>query len=416
MLISSCVVDLTPRTALAMGGYQGEPRLAVATDGSLEANVVAFGTGPDAIVLVSVDTLFAGARLTQAICDTCLEVFGIGPDRVLVLASHTHSAPMLDLAKPRLGVADRIEVERCAELIGAGIRAMVPEPVGTASCANGASDQSINRRRRWPWPTLVRLLGKAHGQIVMADNPDGPRDPWIRTCIWQSPDGKPLAAFWSFACHPVFYPGQDRASPDFVGTVREGLRQTFGASLPVIFGPGCMGDVWPRMATGRTSQLRRLVDVVVFGPKAPTVDMDSWSTWAQALAARVGEIAVSGSRVQIGNALPSTAMAAVPLDELFDGTSPTTEFVAKSVSVPGLGRIISLSCEPVSEVAGLIAADPDRLVLGYEGDVFGYLPTDAMVAEGGYEAERFVPIFGMAGRFRPGLDDRLKRLGAQLRS
>ena len=41
-----------------------------------------------------------------------------------------------------------------------------------------------------------------------------------------------------------------------------------------------------------------------------------------------------------------------------------------------------------------------RLHAGYAGALFGYLPTAAQVAQGGYEVEGFQPLFGLAGRFK----------------
>jgi hypothetical protein len=39
--------------------------------------------------------------------------------------------------------------------------------------------------------------------------------------------------------------------------------------------------------------------------------------------------------------------------------------------------------------------------VGCVGDVFGYLPVDTMVREGGYEARGFVRRFGLRGKFVP---------------
>jgi hypothetical protein len=37
--------------------------------------------------------------------------------------------------------------------------------------------------------------------------------------------------------------------------------------------------------------------------------------------------------------------------------------------------------------------------VGYLGALFGYLPTAAQVAEGGYEVDGFQPLFGLSGHF-----------------
>jgi hypothetical protein len=48
------------------------------------------------------------------------------------------------------------------------------------------------------------------------------------------------------------------------------------------------------------------------------------------------------------------------------------------------------------------------LGVGYTGPVFGYLPTDKHVREGGYESEGFIEPFGLRGSFSSGIEELVK--------
>jgi hypothetical protein len=46
-----------------------------------------------------------------------------------------------------------------------------------------------------------------------------------------------------------------------------------------------------------------------------------------------------------------------------------------------------------------LRAPASVIPVGCVGDVFGYLPTSEMVPQGGYEAQGFLPRFGLGGSF-----------------
>lgn len=412
--IATCVVDLTPETAVPMGGHQGDDRLTKHRYGQLEANILVVGRGTESVVLVSVDTLFVGPDLTRAIVETCYREFGVGPERVMAVASHTHSAPMLDRGKPGLGRTDDGELHRSVDLIIAGLRSVKPQTASSITIGAAVSDLAVNRRLRWRFPTLARLLGKTRDDIYICDNPDGPRDDRIRTAVWCSATGHPLAAFWSFACHPTAFPVPDTASADYIGVVRDSLRQVLGQRVPVIFAPGCMGDVRPRSPKPWLT-LARLPGVLIYGPQATAYGLPSWESWAAQLASQVVSAHEDGQIKEVHGTPKANPMVRLPMDTIFEGQGQVPEFHAKSIDVPGLGRLVTLSCEPVSDIGALLGVALSDLVLGYEGDVFGYLPTNAMIKEGGYEARRFMTAFGMAGAFRPDVDQTIARIGRALR-
>lgn len=412
---ATAVVDLTPTRPVPMGGFSPPERLCRSTEGRLEANILALGEGSDTIVVVSLDALFVGVTVRDRILGACAERFGIGAEQVLLLASHTHFAPMLDTSKPLLGRADAEEVGRWAELISAAITSVEESEVATIRAGCGVTDLAVNRRLRWRLPSLVRLLGRAKGGVYMCDNPEGPHDPRVRTWTWLSKEGHPIAVLWTFACHPVFYPKTQTASAEYIGRVRDALRCSLGAQLPVIFAPGCMGDTWPR-SPGPWNLLHRLPSFLIYGPSPLPYDEEHWEQWVRCVTDKVLAVESSGTARPMAAESGAARMEKLGMDEIFEGVSPVPELTAKSIRLPGVGRIVALSCEPVADIAEVFAEDAEDLILGYEGDVFGYLPTDALIVEGGYESCRFMDAFGLRGTFRSQLDSRIERMSAALRS
>ena len=413
MKIASRVIDLTPTGQLPMGGHDGPDRLTRRRHGTLEANIVVWRCATGTIAIVSLDTLFAGPDLTDAILASFRKWHGLSEDQVLILASHTHFAPMLDRTKPRLGKIAEQELVRWQGKLDEAIGTLSNHLVTRVRIASGESDKSTNRRLRWLLPTAVRLLGKTRSNIYLCDNPNGDRDPTIRIFLYQDVTLNVRAILWSFSCHPVGFPQPDTASADYVGVVREKLRQVYGRSVPVVFAPGCMGDVRPRSPKS-WKQLRNILKIMLYGPCAPEFSVATWGRWANELADEVLSIAKSARTESLDNAVCTAVSNALPMEAIFTGTVPVNELRGKAVSIPGIGRLITLSCEPVTAVAEIIRRDKSDLVLGYEGNVFGYLPTDRLIDEGGYEADRFMDTFGLEGTWKSSLDQAVMAFGRSL--
>jgi len=412
--IATAVIDLSPIEDLPMGGYDGTDRLTRRTHGRLESNIALFGSPPNAIAIVSLDTLFAGPDLTATILKMFETIHRLPPERVLILASHTHFAPMLDRTKPRLGQFAENELSRWEARIFDAVQNLSQKTVVQVTAGSGESDKSVNRRLRWRMPTVVRLLGKIDGDIYACDNPLGQRDPMIRIFIFENAGGEVSAIFWSFACHPVGFPEVNTASADFVGVVREQLRKKYGASVPVLFAPGCMGDVRPR-SPQPWKKLRNLPQCAIFGPTSPGFDRSQWDRWANELAGEVQAIADKGIQRHLEVEDFAAVSAALPLASIFDGDTPVSELTGKAVKIPGIGQIKTLSCEPVTAISKLFRDSDDDLIIGYEGNVFGYLPVDSIIAEGGYEANGFMKAFNLRGRWKAAVDRCLKDFSERLR-
>ena len=72
--------------------------------------------------------------------------------------------------------------------------------------------------------------------------------------------------------------------------------------------------------------------------------------------------------------------------------------------------IYSISAEPVGEYSDIFhtyISEKFFICTGYTDSVFGYLPTQSQVTEGGYEAGEFFDIFLVKGKFNNKIEERV---------
>jgi hypothetical protein len=184
--------------------------------------------------------------------------------------------------------------------------------------------------------------------------------------------------------------------------VRTHLREVLGA-VPVLYLQGFSGDTRPPFR-GIAPTLAGLVRRALLGPQFRTPSMTEWYEWAHSLAVRVVEI-VQAQGTPTMLEIRTSERLEVPEADLGDGGGGDKPLVWHSVDCAGF-RLVGVNAEPVTAYRALIAAAfPGQLLLtaGCADQTHGYLPTDAMLAERGYEVEGFRPLFSYATRFQSGL-------------
>ena len=357
----------------------------------LELNALLLRAPGQSVAILTADLLFVTTELKARLLDAVGARLGVDEASLLVAASHTHTAPGVDPSKPRLGACDpnytaRVAV-RGAELLG---RLASIDPVSChVDYRTGSADHAINRRR------------PGYRGMRNAPNPAGPRDETVHLVTFSDPTDRPLAVLWSYACHPIGFPGTTRVSADFPGVVRRALREAHGAELPVLFLQGFAGDVRPR-ETGPTRRFgRRLVELVV-GPLFAPFSAAEYAAWAGGLAERVVGVARGALRTR-RSVVPVCRRERIALSALVAGATGGREVSFQRVSLDPAFHFLAVSAEPVTAYGALLRRMCPGAVLpvGYIDSVFGYLPTATMLGERGYEDSGFMPPFGLTGRFRP---------------
>ena len=193
----AATADITPDRPLPLGGYAANRALSSEPPPGhrLEANVLWLRGEPEQLCWVAIDALAVTPPLRAAIVAALTARCGVAEERIVVVASHTHSAPsgwcgaIHPVLPARLDVA---EIERVAARIADAMEKQIDGPAGRRWRVPPATDDDAHRYRHGRRGRPLRRLG-AGDRTVDAD-------------------GKAVAAAFSYACHPTA-----RCAPDWVG-------------------------------------------------------------------------------------------------------------------------------------------------------------------------------------------------------
>jgi hypothetical protein len=218
---------------------------------SLCAKALALDDGTTRLVICVVDTCMIPRDLIDRAKADAGKATGIPTGRMLVSATHTHSAPS---AMGCLGsrvdpsYAAFLPGRITAAIVGAAER-LTPARVGWAQ----ADDWEHTFNRRWirrPDRMLTDPFGERNVRAHMhpghespdAVGPSGPVDPQLSVLAVQRADGKPLALLANYSMH---YYGSPLLSSDYYGRFAHHVATMLGAdeSFVGIMSQGTSGDL-----------------------------------------------------------------------------------------------------------------------------------------------------------------------------
>ena len=243
----AAAVDVTPRglsaehPAIIAGGFL-EGRADTVHDALLvKAIVLDDGGGPAGgeptrLALVVVDSCMMPRALLDEAKRLATERTGIAPERMMISATHTHSAPA---AMGCLGT--RVDAPyaamlpgRIAEAIAAANDRLEPATIGVAA----VDDWQHTHNRRWvrrPETRVVDPFGNPTGLAHMHPGhlsrevigPSGPVDPQVSVISVRSSGGAPLAVFANYSQH---YFGSPAVSADYFGHFARSVASALGVA------------------------------------------------------------------------------------------------------------------------------------------------------------------------------------------
>jgi len=246
-------VDTTPTKfpIVCNGGWH--PGYANKVNDPLYARCLVLDDGKNRVALVVVDICVMHRELIDEAKRIAERKTGIPTDRIMVSATHTHSAPS---AMPCLGVeADkpyqRFLIERIAESVDKALKNQAAARVGWAV----ADDFQFNYSRRWILRSdceRTTPIGDRKDRAQMcpgyqnaqAVGSSGPVDPALSMLAVQSATGKPLALFANYSMH---YYSWSRISSDYCGLFCQKIKKMIGGdnseSFTPIISQGTSGDL-----------------------------------------------------------------------------------------------------------------------------------------------------------------------------
>ena len=373
-------------------------------------------------------------KLAIAVCDSCMipreilddakrrasQTTGIPSDRMLISATHTHTAPTVAGVFQSDPDADYVKYlpEKIAEGIAQAHSNLAPAQIGWAV----AQDPTQVFNRRWkmkPGTILTDPFGRSDDKVKMNPGyqnpglaePAGPIDPEVSILSVRTPAGRPIALLANYSLHYVG--GLPPLSADYFGAFAERIAALLeiGDTNPPFVGimsNGTSGDINNVNVAGQAHGIRRpgeqiqlVADGVAKAALAAYRKIEHRDWVPLAMAEREIELGVRlPSKDDVARAKEILTAAKGKLTTqpeiyaretvLLAEYPPTVKLKLQAIGVGELG-IVAVPCEVFVEIGLAIKKESPlkptftiELANGYNG----YLPTPEQHRLGGYETWR----------------------------
>lgn len=394
-------VEITPKEPVWLAGYgsRTQPSEGVRQPIYVKALALEDSTGARSLLL-TFDLLGLDRGTARIIAESVQKRFGIPRERVAMVASHTHSAPVAGtvllpaypLEASHVAVIERYTdwmLERVTEASEQAVRALAP---ATLHFGQGFAGFAVNRRR---------VGNRAR---------PGPVDHDVPVLGVKGSEGRWRAIVFGYACHATVL-SDNQVSGDWPGYAQAAIERDHpGAVALFVTGAGADSNPLPRRAVALAERYGETLGYEVADVlKQKLVDV------AEPLRAAYREVdlpfseapkrAIWEDRAKTGenHMVRNHARAMLAMIER-DGKLP--ERYPYPVQVWRFGnqmKMIILGGELVVDFAhrfkGEYGAD-DTWIAGYANDVFAYIPSLRVLREGGYEGGGAMIPYGQPSPFR----------------
>ncbi len=257
--VGAASVDMTPTKAVALWGQFGL-RLSTTPDTPLTANVVALESGDVQTTLVSLDLLQLPEVFVQAIRDAVTKKdASIDVQRIVLTATHTHTAPVLRPGTPGIPVNDQtMTVEETiaylADRISDGIVAAWKD-LAPGKMSYGLDRNSIGFSRRVVYADgTARMYGNTNREDFV--HLEGMDDDDVGSIFFYDRQDNLKAIAVNVACPAQAVEGQSSINADFWLPVRDRLKARYGDRLVVLGWGAAAGDMSPRPLLHKAANAR----------------------------------------------------------------------------------------------------------------------------------------------------------------
>ena len=403
----AAVVDIAPQKFPVRVNAMFTERTADKVVDPLTARALALDDGSTRLVMCVVDTCMMPRDLIDAAKKQASEATGIPTDRIMVSATHTHSAPS---AMGCLG--SRMDPEyasllpgKIAQAIIAAVQNLQPARAGWTAF----DDWDHTHNRRWirrpdrlltdPFgvPNVRANMHPGH-QSADVTGPSGPVDPQLSLLAVETADGKPLALLANYSMH---YYESALLSSDYFGRFAVHIAEMLGAGEKFvgIMSQGTSGDLmWmdysaPRQQIGYDPYAKEIASRVAAAYRKiewhtyiPLAMAESTLTLNYRTPDEAGLKWAQEMKTKLGDKLPQSQPEIYALESLILHDRQKTELKLQALRIGDLG-ITALPNE-VFALTGLKlkARSPFALTMNIElaNGAEGYIPAPEQHALGGY--------------------------------
>ena len=400
-------IDVTPTNfpVIVNGGFLS--KFATKANDRLHMRWLVLDDGQNRVALGVFDSCLIPRDFADEVKTRAQKLTGIRLDRIMLSATHTHSAPSLMTC---LGTdADphypAFVIPKIVEGLKRAVDNLAPARIGWAVTEAPEHTHTrvwIRRPDRMKEDPFGALTGRAHmhpGHLSPeAIGPSGPTDPELMLLAVQSPDGRPVAVLANYAMH---YFGAAAVSADYYGIFVDKLGQMIGApeGFVGIMSQGCSGDQhW--MDYGKP---RPAITIQTYAEEVARIAFAAWITvryhdWVP-LAMHEKDIRLATRQPdakrlawarevmgKLNDRQPKTIPEVYAREQLWLKANPTRPVKLQALRVGDLG-IAMWPCE-VFAISGLKvkAQSPFRQTMNIElaNAEEGYIPPPELHPLGGY--------------------------------
>jgi putative membrane-bound dehydrogenase-like protein len=419
-------VDITPTEPVRMAGYGNRNRPSEGVDSPLSVRCIVLrhhsfpvpvaNDHADTLLLVAIDTIGLPGSLAREINQKIEQRFGIPRRSVVLTSTHTHCGPDLISELSNIFSTPLTDDERAA---GLRYKAKLVEAVNEAVAASLADLKPANVDYEIGKATFAanRRVLTGGRWTAFGVQPDGPVDHAMPVLRISDRDGKVRGIVFNYACHGTTLSGDHyRINGDWSGFASE----TLEAAMPdmvALSTIGCGADANPEprgaleFAVAHGNAMAAEVSRIVAGPMQPITQTADTRFEHAALTFELPTIEEVRQRMSDKN--PQISRHATRLDEIYrtEGRLPATYPVPiQSWQFGDQLTMVFVGGEVVVDYALRLKRElaNDRLwVTAYAGDVLGYIASERMRQEGGYEFDRSGVYYGLPGPWASGTEDHL---------
>jgi neutral ceramidase len=359
---------ITPQQPMYMAGYAARKEQAEGTEQDLFAKVLALEDyrGQRAVIM-TMDLIGVSEPLRSIVAQRVGEQYQIGPDMLLMNASHTHCGPAYtrDDAKEYFdGLSDTL-----VDLAGQALNRLEPARLTYSYARCGFA---MNRR------TPTDRGYRNH------PNPDGPVDHTVPVLSVSDTEGKRRAVLFGYACHTTTM-GFLRWLGDYAGYAQEYLQQDH-PGLTALFLAGCGADQnpYPRSRLEYAQRHGRSLATAV------EAALEVGQTTPLHQRVLHGPLRAALETVDLEYTVPDRPDCAYPVQVLRFGNDLTLIALGNEVVIDYPLRLKRELGAPEG---------PAIWVAGYSNSYAGYIPSQRVLLEGGYEAD--------SRPWKPNLEERI---------
>lgn len=396
----------------AQGGAQG-------IHDDLYLNTLYLSQGNEEALIFGCDLLFFDRAEVDRFKGAIGRTLGLAPRQILINTSHTHLGPMIGTAwtyaqfwEPQTFYMDQVQ----NAMIETALQARATAKEATLWAGVTKTKVPMNRRGR-----------NAHGNITMMPNPGGVVADNLPVCLLKGPDEKPICLLFSVSCHPSTASGYE-ISADYPGVAMRLVDQHLGSACS-LFLQGVGGDSKPTViagenrwrvgdwndieAAGQTAAsevielLERGLTQVQPNLQSHQVDM----LWPLEPIKSRGEYAAARDNPQVAEWDRMYLKRLVDWMDAGGEVSTSVPVLLHGIQLGDGLRMVGYEGEAVAELGLLVEAfygGGITIPMGYTDGCQNYLPTSAMLDEGGYEATSCWE-YGVPANFAKGIEDVVTR-------